>query len=114
VEELELEVRWEQEAGDGTAVRVAGAASPVTPGGAEAAQNVDARDRGRGGDRSGADQVVLLLPRADPITLSDAPMNALGVGQTQRIDTARDRATAEDRRATPNPADDAFLASGSG
>ncbi len=86
----------------------------LLPGGAEPDHNIDARDRGRGGERSGASSIIMLVPRASPITLSDAPMNALGVGQTQRIDTARDRATTEDRRATPHPADDAFLASGTG
>ncbi|WP_157069134.1 TonB family protein [Sandaracinus amylolyticus] len=112
--ELAIDVRFSDEAGDGTAVRVPGAATPLEPGGADPEHNVDARDRGQGGDRTGAQRVIRLLPRADQVTLSDAPMNALGVGQTQRIETARDRATREDRRATPHPADDPFLASGDG
>ncbi len=89
-------------------------ATRLTPGGAESIQNIDAHDRGRGGDGVGASQIVLLLPSAAPITLTDAPMNATSVGQTQRIDTAPDRASFEDRRATPSPDDDAFLASGAG
>lgn len=89
-------------------------APELLPGGVEPTHNVDARDRGRGGDRTGASSIIMLVPRAEDITLSDAPMNALGIGQTQRIQTARERATTEDRRATPNPADDAFLASGVG
>lgn len=112
-EEIALDVRFE-EAGDGAPVRVPGSATPLEPGGADPDHNVDARDRGQGGDRTGAHAVILLRPRADEVTLSDAPLNALGIGQTQRIETARDRATREDRRATPSPADDPFLASGEG
>jgi TonB family protein len=89
-------------------------AAPAIPGGADAKHNIDARDPGQGGDRRGAQAVIVLLPRDDRITLSDAPLNALGVGQAQRIWTASDRASSEDRRATPHPADDPFLASGQG
>lgn len=106
--------------GDGTTEDLLGAtlhdtpAARATPGGAESIQNVDADDRGRGGDGIGAANVLLLLPTDAALTLTDATMNATGVGQTQRIDTARDRASWEDRRATPSPDEDAFLASGRG
>lgn len=91
------------------------AASELTPGGAHALdQNVDAPDPGVGGDGRGAIEVVLLVPHEDPITLTDAPWNAVGPSQTSRIDVADDRATFEDRRATPNPSDTPFLASGDG
>lgn len=89
-------------------------AARLSPGGAESPQNVDADDPGRGGDGVGASAVLLLLPSDAPLTLTDATLNATGVGQTQRIDTARDRASWEDRRATPSPHDEPFLASGSG
>ncbi|MFO0680654.1 MAG: energy transducer TonB [Sandaracinus sp.] len=107
-------------AGDGTTEDLVGAAlrdtpaAQATPGGATSIQNVDADDRGRGGDGIGASHVLLLLPTDAPLTLTDATMNATGIGQTQRIDTARDRASWEDRRATPSPDDDPFLASGHG
>jgi TonB family protein len=101
-------------AGDATRARSPGAAAPVTPGGADVAHNIDARDRGAGGDRTGARSVIVLLPRAEGITLQDSPMNAIERAQAQRIETARDRASAEDRRATPSPDDDPFLASGDG
>jgi TonB family protein len=91
------------------------AASEVTPGGAHPLdQNVDAADPGVGGDGRGAIEIVLLVPHADPITLTDAPLNATGPSQSSRIDVADDRATFEERRATPNPSDTAFVASGSG
>jgi len=90
-------------------------ASELEPGGARAVRhNVDASDPGVGGDARGAVEIVLLVPHDDVVTLTDAPWNALGPSQTSRIDVARDRATFEDRRATPHPDDDPFVASGSG
>lgn len=98
---------------DGEALRDT-PATELTPGGADSIQNVDARDRGRGGDGVGPSQIVLLLPTDAPVTLADSPLDAFGVAQTQRIETARERASLEDRRATPSPEDDHFLASGDG
>ncbi len=114
-ETYEIDLR----AGDGS-VREDGAtfvdtrASRPVPGGADSPQNIDADDAGRGGDGVGAAAVLLLLPTDAPLTLTDSTLNAIGVGQTQRIDTARVRASWEDRRATPTPRDEAFLASGTG
>ena len=111
----EIDVR----VGDGTArddgsALTHTAAARLLPGGAESPQNIDADDSGRGGAGVGAAAVLLLLPREAALTLTDSTMNATGVGQTQRIDTAQTRASREDRRATPSPQDDPFLASGSG
>jgi TonB family protein len=89
-------------------------ASRLVPGGAESPQNIDADDRGRGGDGVGAAAVLLLLPRPADLTLTDSTLDAIGVGQTQRIDTAQTRSSLEDRRATPSPRDEPFLASGTG
>jgi TonB family protein len=111
--EIDLTLGDGQVAVDGVPLRDTPAAE-LTPGGADAIQNVDARDRGRGGDGVGPSQVVLLLPRDAPITLTDSPMDAVGASQTQRIETGRERASYEDRRATPSPDDDHFLASGDG
>ncbi|MBW2462308.1 MAG: TonB family protein [Deltaproteobacteria bacterium] len=86
----------------------------LLPGGGASRQNIDAANRGEGGDRAGADQVILLLPRADGVTLQDSPRTSNDGAQTQRIRTASSRATREDRRATPHPHDQPFLASGSG
>jgi TonB family protein len=90
-------------------------ASELEPGGARAVRhNVDASDPGVGGDARGASEIVLLVAHDDVVTLTDAPWNALGPSQTSRIDVAPDRATSEDRRATPRPEDDPFVASGPG
>ncbi len=83
-------------------------------GGHRSAQNIDARDRGQGGDATGAEQGILLMQRDEGIVLFDSPLNNLVAMQSQRIRTARDRATLERRRATPNPHDAVFLASGDG
>jgi TonB family protein len=85
---------------------------PPTPGAPRSAQNIDsAIHRGRG-EGSRAIEVVYLAERVDVVNLSDTPMTTLDESQLQRIDTARDRSTEEDRRATPSPSDAVFLASG--
>ncbi|RLB45930.1 MAG: hypothetical protein DRJ42_28840 [Deltaproteobacteria bacterium] len=91
-----------------------GTPARLLPGGGASRQNIDTRNRGEGGDRAGADQFILLLPRADGVTLQDSPRTSNDGAQSQRIRTASDRATREDRRATPNPHDQPFLASGAG
>ncbi len=88
--------------------------APVEPGGGAPLENVDAIYHGGGGDLTGARAVVVLLPEDAVLTLQDSPLNALHHAQTQRIRTERDRASWEDRRATPNPGDLPFLASGDG
>jgi len=90
-------------------------AAPLEPGGPSSAQNVDGEDRGQGGDATGAVAFTLLVDRAHPVNLQDSPLNSADAAQAQRIRTARDRAAWENmRRATPNPADEYFLASGDG
>ncbi len=84
------------------------------PGGQVSAQNVDAPSRGERGDETGAVEFVLLVAGAHATTLQDSPMNAPHVSQIQRIRTSDDRLSWENRRATPNPDDDPFLASGDG
>ena len=76
---------------------------------------MDGEDRGQGGDATGAVAFTLLVDRAHPVNLQDSPLNSADAAQAQRIRTARDRAAWENmRRATPNPADEYFLASGDG
>lgn len=86
----------------------------LVAGGSTARDNVDARRRGGGGEVTGAYEVLVLVTEAAPITLVDAPLNAAQRSQIQRIDTASDRASWDDRRATPRPHDDPFLAAGPG
>src|SRR5687767_1628154 len=68
-------------------------ADRAIPGGAESAQNIDAEDRGQGGDATGAVDGILLMHRDQQIVLFDSPLNNVAAAQTQRIRTARDRAT---------------------
>ena len=86
----------------------------VVPGGRESVDNIDNDALGQGGQAQGAVAVIMLLPNVDLVTVQDSPMNTTGAGQTQRIDTSSSRTTHEPRRATPHPADAAFLASGDG
>lgn len=62
----------------------------------------------------GAYDVVFLVSEIAPVTLVDAPQNARDRSQIQRIATDASRASWENRRATPHPNDDPFLAAGSG
>src|SRR5690606_6300702 len=89
-------------------------ADRAVPGGVRSAQNIDAADRGQRGDVHGDADAILLMQRAEGVVLFDSPLNNLAAAQTQRIRTARDRATLERRRATPSPHDEVFLASGPG
>ena len=103
------------EGGGGTAHRdEAHAADDALAGGDTSRQNIDALDPGQGGDATGALVSIRLLTHDDPVLLFDSPLNNLAASQLQRIRTARDRATLERRRATPNPHDQPFLASGDG
>jgi protein TonB len=90
------------------------ARAPALAGGSTSRVNVDAERDGRGGEASGAYEVILLVSREAPLTLVDAPLVAADRSQIQRIDTGDARASWEDRRATPNPRDEVFLASGTG
>ncbi len=83
-------------------------------GGSTSRQNIDGRDPGVGGDLSGALVGMRLMLQDDRVLLFDSPLNNLAAAQLQRIRTARDQATLERRRATPNPNDQPFLASGDG
>lgn len=87
---------------------------PVELGGPDSAQNVDRPERGEGGDGRARSDGLRLAMNVDDVRLQDAPWNAVGVAQVQRIATATSRASWDDRRATPNPHDQPFLASGEG
>ncbi|MCB9662358.1 MAG: energy transducer TonB [Sandaracinaceae bacterium] len=87
---------------------------PVELGGPASAQNVDRPTPGGGGDGRSSEDAMLLAMNVDDVRLQDAPWNAVGVSQVQRIDTASSRASWDNRRATPNPHDQPFLATGAG
>ena len=99
--------------------RVAGPAAakdapPLVVGGARPEQNIDAFDKGQGGEELGRTEERYLAPHADPIHLDSAPLTAVHHSQAQRIRTARDRASRENRRATPHPGEIIFLATDNG
>lgn len=85
----------------------------VVPGGPRSAQNIDANlEEGAGLRQAERRPVVLMYASPADVSLVDSALNNLRVNQTQRIRTAADRATLEQRRSTPNPMDEVFLASG--
>lgn len=87
--------------------------APVLPGGPSSESTLDTdQQSGRGGERAAAERSALLFAFVSPLTLQDTELNNFAANQTQRIETARTRATQEERRATPNAADAVFLASG--
>ncbi|MBK6808556.1 MAG: TonB family protein [Sandaracinaceae bacterium] len=87
---------------------------PVEFGGPDSAQNVDRGLPGGGGEARAPEEGVLLAMNVDDVRLQDAPWNAVGVAQVQRIHTDASRASWDNRRATPNPHDQPFLATGTG
>jgi TonB family protein len=97
--------------------RVALAATPVQPeplGGAQSTQNLDADERGERGDGRSLERGRLLAARAEAVNLSAVGMNTLREVQEHRLHTARDRASPQDRRSTPNPGYDPWIASAGG
>lgn len=84
------------------------------PGGHRSPQNLSAEQPGARGDGRSSEQGRLLAARAEAVNLDPRLANAHDVAQEQRIRTARDRASPQDDRRTPNPADDPWLATGDG
>ncbi|MCC7534758.1 MAG: TonB family protein [Deltaproteobacteria bacterium] len=91
-----------------------GAPPIAIAGGGLPGQNVDGVRAGSGGDGQSIGPVVLLVERGDAITVQESPQNSPDVSQLGRIRTDDDRASIADRRATPNPGESPFLASGRG
>jgi TonB family protein len=87
-------------------------AAPSAHGGATVAR-VDTGTPGRGGAATGA-PAVNLAADDDGLVLSPDLLSRLDREQMQRLATARARASREDRRATTNPMELTFLASGKG
>jgi TonB family protein len=86
---------------------------PIAPGGPTPTGALDREQpEGRGGELATLEPSALLFPFVSPLTLQDTELNNLATNQTQRIRTARERATLEERRASPHPADAVLLVSG--
>ncbi len=88
-------------------------APPDAHGGATTAR-VDTGHPGRGGDRTTAERATNLADDDDALKLGTDLVSHLARDQHQRMRTARVRATREDRRATTNPMELTFLATGAG
>jgi TonB family protein len=83
-------------------------------GGRRSAQNVDGARRGEGGDGRSEESGLRLAARPEGVNLDPRTLNTLHDRQEQRIRTARERASPQDDRRTPNPADDPWVTTGSG
>lgn len=87
---------------------------PVAPGGGEPLARPDMGRLGRGGSLRADDAALNLADRNDGLTLSREVTSRIDRDQIQRLETSRDRASNDDRRATTHPMDLVFLATGSG
>jgi len=88
-------------------------AAPVVPSGGEARARPDVGTPGRGGSRDGQ-RATNLQSRVAPLTLERDPTNHLTRSELSRLRSARQRRTWDDRRATPQPMELDFVASGRG
>jgi len=86
----------------------------VPPGATPTREHLSGRGEARGGDGRGPVSVVFLASEADAVTLQDSLANNLDHAQISRVRVARTQVTRERRRATPNPHDQPFLATGTG
>lgn len=82
--------------------------------GAQPSPRPDTADPGKGGTREASNQAVNLAARADSLVIDKDPQSRLDRSQVQRIKSAEDRASLDDRRATLQPMEVTFLASGDG
>lgn len=114
--ELEAEVALpELEGGGIVATEVSTLPPPLeTTVGGRHAPRPDLRVGGRGGERTSAEQATNLASSIDPIALERDPETARDRSQVSRLRTAWDRESRDDRRATPEPMELTFLATGPG
>jgi TonB family protein len=87
---------------------------PVVPGGGEHVARPELHRAGRGGSAESAQAALNLADSNDGLTLDRDPLNRFDRSQIQRIDTNDERRSLDDRRATPNPTELSFLATGPG
>jgi len=85
----------------------------IIPGGLAPTGTLDRNEpEGRGGELQALEKGSLLFSFVSPMTLQDTELNNLAANQVQRIRTAPQRASLENRRATPSAQDAVLLASG--
>jgi TonB family protein len=89
-------------------------ADAVQPGGGEGLARPDMDHGGRGGSRRADSPAVNLADRNDALALSREVTSRIDRDQIQRLQTARERESFEDRRSTTHPMDLVFLATGEG
>jgi TonB family protein len=86
----------------------------VASGGGEREPRPDLERAGRGGTDESSDRALNLADGIDGLMLDREPQNRLDRSQVPRIDTGDQRRSRDNRRATPNPLELSFLATGSG
>ena len=86
----------------------------VIPGGGERVARPELHRAGRGGSSDSVQAALNLADSNDGLTLDRDPLNRFDRSQVQRIDTSNERRSLDDRRATPNPTELSFLATGPG
>jgi TonB family protein len=99
---------------DDSSLRLPEVALKPHPSGAEPAPRPDAKRAGRGGERAVKRPALNLSDRDDDIELSKDVASRVDRSQVQRLRVAPDRASRDDRRATLEPMELTFLASGNG
>lgn len=87
---------------------------PAVPGGGSEMPRPDQRRAGRGGSDQSREQAQNLSDSMDDISLTPSPLNNFERSQIQRLKTSKRRQSRDDRRATPNPMQLSFLATGTG
>lgn len=88
--------------------------APPEPAGGARTPRLDDGVRGHGGAGRAPSPAIHLNDRDEAITLTPDLVSHLDRDQQQRLRTASDRASWEDRRSTTNPTELTFLASGEG
>lgn len=82
--------------------------------GAQPSPRPDTPDPGKAGSREATLQAVNLAARPDTLVIDKDPQSRIDRSQVQRLKSAEDRASLDDRRATLQPLEVTFLASGEG
>jgi TonB family protein len=112
--ETALAYRSDNPRHDRRAPRPDDSSSVAYPTGSEPAPRPDAANPGRGGTDEASAAAINLAARVDRIALDKDPQSRIDRSQVQRLRSARDRASLDDRRATLQPMEVTFLASGDG